>query len=80
MQLSEIKPEGSFKVLRVAIGEEVGKRLVDMGFTEGTEGMVVRAGLLRGPMQVKLRGFDLILRRDEAAGIEIEALVMDASR
>jgi ferrous iron transport protein A len=71
MVVSEVKAGSGFRVLRVLLGREVGKRLADMGFTEGTEGRVVRGGFLRGPFQVHIRGYDILLRRSEAAGIEI---------
>jgi ferrous iron transport protein A len=61
----------AFKVAKVLLDREVGKRLVDMGFTQGTEGAVVRRGFLGGPMQVRIRGYDVLIRRSEAAGIEV---------
>lgn len=65
-------PNGaSFRVVKVALGKEVGKRLADMGFTEGAEGAVVRSGFLRGPLQVRIRGYDILIRRYEAGGIEV---------
>lgn len=65
-------PKGaSFTVLSVILDREVGRRLADMGFTAGTEGTVIRAGFLRGPIQVRIRGYDLLLRRCEAAGIAV---------
>ncbi|AEJ18522.1 FeoA family protein [Gracilinema caldarium] len=72
MYLSDAPNGASFRVLRVTIGKEVGKRLVDMGFTEGAEGAVVRGGMFRGPLQVRIRGYDVLIRRTEAAGIEVE--------
>jgi len=72
MFLSDAPNGASFKVIRVLIGKEVGKRLADMGFTEGAEGAVVRSGLFRGPLQVRIRGYDVLIRRSEAAGIEVE--------
>ncbi len=72
MFLSDAPNGASFKVLRVLLGKEVGKRLADMGFTEGAEGAVVRGVLFRGPLQVRIRGYDLLIRRCEAAGIEVE--------
>jgi Fe2+ transport system protein A len=72
MLVSEV-PEGArFRVVKVLTGREVGKRLADMGFTDGAEGEVVRTGLLRDPLQVKIRGYDLMIRRSEAAQIEVE--------
>jgi ferrous iron transport protein A len=72
MFLSDTPRGGSFTVVRVILGKEVGKRLADMGFTEGTEGAVVRAGFFRGPLQIRIRGYDILIRRYEAAGIEVE--------
>jgi ferrous iron transport protein A len=72
MFLSDTPTGASFKVIKVALGKEVGKRLADMGFTEGTEGAVVRSGFFRGPLQIRIRGYDILIRRYEAGGIEVE--------
>lgn len=85
MFLSDAPNGASFKVIKVILGKEVGKRLADMGFTEGADGAVVRSGFLRGPLQVRIRGYDILIRRCEAAGIEVEAVgdwsaVVDATR
>jgi ferrous iron transport protein A len=72
MFLSDAPGGASFTVIKVTIGKEVGKRLADMGFTAGAGGAVVRAGFFRGPMQVRIRGYDILIRRFEAAGIEVE--------
>jgi ferrous iron transport protein A len=77
MVVSDIRAGATFRVLRVTLAREVGKRLADMGFTEGAEGEVIRAGFLRGPFQVRIRGYDILLRRSEAAGIEIAPLPGD---
>ena len=72
MFLSDAPGGASFRVIKVALGKEVGKRLADMGFTAGTEGAVVREGFLRGPLQIRIRGYDILIRRFEASGIEVE--------
>jgi ferrous iron transport protein A len=71
MLLSEAPSGGSFRVITVALGKEVGRRLADMGFTEGAEGAVVRKGFFHGPLQVRIRGYDILIRRFEASGIEV---------
>lgn len=71
MCVSDLSRGDSFVVSKVQLGKEVGKRLADMGFTEGRQGVVVRKGFLRGPLQVRLMGYDLLLRHSEASGIEI---------
>jgi ferrous iron transport protein A len=73
MVLSEVPAGASFRVVKVALGKEVGKRLADMGFTEGASGEVVRSGIFQGPIQVRIRGYDILIRRYEAAGIEVAA-------
>ncbi len=72
MTVSEIRKGTEFRVLRVLRGGEVGKRLADMGFTEGAAGTVVRRGFWNGPIQVRLRGYDILIRRSEADSVEVE--------
>jgi Fe2+ transport system protein FeoA len=72
MTIANARSGASFAVTRILSGGEVGKRLADMGFTQGAEGAVVRSGFLRGPVHVRIRGYDLILRRSEAERIEVE--------
>ena len=71
MVVSDAPTGASFRVIGVKTCKEVGKRLADMGFTEGAEGEVIRAGLLRDPLQVRIRGYDILIRRSEADDIEI---------
>lgn len=72
MTVADVAKGQAFRVVRVAFGKEVGKRLADMGFTEGAQGHLVRRGFLGGPCQVRILGYDILIRRSEAAGIEIE--------
>lgn len=72
MFLSDAPVGASFRVVRVTLAREVGKRLADMGFTEGAEGQVVRGGFMGGPLQVQIRGYDILIRCCEAAGVEIQ--------
>jgi len=71
MVVSEVPAGTGFKVVKISTGKEVGKRLADMGFTDGAEGRVVRTGLLRDPLQVRIRGYDVLIRRSEAESIEV---------
>jgi ferrous iron transport protein B len=74
MRISNLESGQRFKVRGILLAKEVGKRLADMGFTEGREGTVVRRGLMGGPMEVRILGYELIIRRFEAAGVEVDAL------
>jgi ferrous iron transport protein A len=70
--LSDAPAGASFRVKNIHLSKEVGRRLADMGFIEGTEGAVVRSGFFYGPLQIRIRGYDVLIRRSEAAGIEVE--------
>ncbi|MCX7089643.1 MAG: FeoA family protein [Methylococcales bacterium] len=50
------------------------KRLLAMGLTPGTEFKVTRFAPMGDPIEIKLRGFSLTLRKDEAAILVIEKL------
>lgn len=55
-------------------GKAYRKRLLAMGLTPGTEFKVTRFAPLGDPVELKLRGFALTLRRDEASMLLIEKL------
>jgi ferrous iron transport protein A len=48
------------------------KRLGEMGITAGQHIVVVKAAPLDDPIQVKVRNYNLSLRRDEACNILVE--------
>ena len=50
------------------------KRLLAMGLTPGTQFSVTRFAPLGDPIEIRLRGFALTLRKDEAAILLIEKL------
>jgi Fe2+ transport system protein FeoA len=65
--------EGSeFVIGRVHLLRETGKRLADMGFTEGAHGLIVRRGFFFGPLQINLGESDVMIRVEEAEGIDVE--------
>jgi Fe2+ transport system protein FeoA len=74
MTILDLKNGESFIVKRVKLGKEIGKRLVDMGFTKGVEGEVKRCALLGDPIEVKILNYNISIRKSEAKGIEIEKL------
>jgi len=72
MKLSDLAVGDMFTVNEVTLGGEIGKRLVDMGFSNGVIGEMVRCALFGDPIAVRIMGYDLSLRKSEAAGIEVE--------
>lgn len=50
------------------------QRLMMMGLTPGTSFTVVRVAPLGDPIEIKVRGFNLSLRREEASGLWVTLL------
>ncbi len=72
MFLSQLKI-GESCVIR-QVGSQSGavkRRLVDMGLTPGTTVTLVKMAPMGDPMEVRLRGYELSLRRDDAAQIAV---------
>lgn len=55
-------------------GKAYRKKLLAMGLTPGTHFSVTRFAPMGDPVEIKLRGFALTLRKDEAAILQIEKL------
>jgi len=55
-------------------GKSYRKRLLAMGLTPGTEFKVTRFAPFGDPVEIKIRGFSLTLRRNEAAVLLIEKI------
>lgn len=69
-KLSDQKDSG-LATIRNVRGPEM-LRLLEMGLTPGSKVEVVRAAPLGFPIEVKIRGYLLSLRKSEAECIEIE--------
>lgn len=50
------------------------KRLLEMGMTPGTTVEVLRAAPLGDPIEIKVRGYNLAIRKAEAAKIKVKLL------
>ncbi len=62
------------RILRVAGSPELRKRIASMGGTRGTVVEVTKVAPLGDPMDLKLKGYHLSLRKAEAREIEVEPL------
>ena len=72
LTLADIQPGQKAKIVRVTGPAATNSRLMEMGVTPGTVVSVVRVAPLGDPVEVKVRGYSLSLRREEARGIEVE--------
>ena len=63
---------GKTAVIKVVGGEGVLRlRLLDMGLTPNTRVTVQRIAPMGDPMEIRLRGYELTLRLEDAAKIEV---------
>lgn len=66
--LKDLKPGDKGTITKV----RGGRRLMDMGLVKGAKLEVVRVAPLGDPIEISIRGYNLTLRKDEAAGITVE--------
>lgn len=72
MTLKELKPGQQGKVTSIGTTGPMKRRIMDMGVTPGVEVKVVKVAPFGDPIEINVRGYELSLRKDEAAQIEIE--------
>lgn len=70
--LREIPCGQSVKVTRLNGGGPVKRRIMDMGITKGVEVYVRKVAPLGDPVEITVRGYELSLRKADAAMIEVE--------
>ena len=73
-KLSELKPGEKCLVKKVHGEGIVRRRLFDMGITPGVEIYVRKMAPLGDPIEMTLRGYELSLRKEEAAPVEVEKI------
>ncbi len=70
--LRETKIGGTAKVVKVHGEGAVRRRIMDMGITRGVEIKITKVAPLGDPLEVTVRGYELSLRKEDAARIEVE--------
>jgi ferrous iron transport protein A len=70
--LSELDPGERARVTAVEGDADAVRRLMDLGVIRGTTVEMVRRAPLGDPLEVRVRGFMLTLRRSEAEHITVE--------
>lgn len=71
-RLSDLTPGMKGRIAFVSGRGPIRKRLIEMGFTSDTRFEVIRVAPLGDPIEVKIRGYYLSLRKSEANHIEVE--------
>lgn len=70
--LNEVAIGSSAKVVKLHGEGAVKRRIMDMGITKGVEVYVRKVAPLGDPIEVTVRGYELSIRKDDAAMIEVE--------
>ena len=71
--LRELKPGEKGKIIKITGEGSTYRRILDMGIVKGAEIEIERVAPLGDPIEVKIKGYHLSLRKDEAANIFVEA-------
>lgn len=74
MTLNELKIGQSCKITKVNGDGALRKRLLDMGLTPKTKVTLHKTAPMGDPIELLLRGYNLTIRKEEAARIEAEVI------
>lgn len=72
LTLAELKPGECGTIQRLNGSAQGRLRLLEMGLTPGVHVKVVRAAAFGGPLDILVRGYQLSLRREEAAAVWLD--------
>ena len=72
--LKELKPGEKGRIEKLSGTGAITRRIADMGVTKGSLVEVIRVAPLGDPIDVKIKGYHLSLRKEEAAGILVSRL------
>lgn len=70
--MKDVKTGDIITIKRLHGDGAIKRRIMDMGLTKGTQITVRKVAPLGDPVEINVRGYELSLRRDDAAMIEIE--------
>ena len=70
--LSEMGPKDKGTIVKVGGSGAIRRRLLDMGVVADSEVEVERVAPLGDPIAIKIKGYSLSLRKEEAANIQVK--------
>lgn len=70
--LNELNPKEKGTIVRVGGKGGIRRRFLDMGLVSGSEVEVERVAPLGDPIEIRVKGYHLTLRKEEAANIRVE--------
>ncbi len=73
-RLNKIASGTTVRVIKLHGEGAIKRRIMDMGITKGVEIFVRKVAPLGDPMEVKVRSFELSLRKADAEMVEVEII------
>jgi len=70
--LNELEKGEKGKIVKIGGGGAIHRRLLDMGLVSGSDIEMQRVAPLGDPIEIKVKGYNLSLRKEEAASIQVE--------
>ncbi len=72
MTLRDVKVGKTVRVVKIDGEGPLKRRIMDMGITKGVEIYVRKLAPLGDPIEIRVRGYELTLRKADAETIEVE--------
>ena len=72
--LNEVDVKSKVKVVEIAEGSRIRRRIMDMGIVKNTELEVIGKAPMGDPIEIFVRGYSLSLRKNEAKDIIVEVI------
>lgn len=70
--LGDVQVGGSATIVRLHGGGALRRHLMDLGLIKGTPFTVVKVAPLGDPIEITVRGYELSIRKEEAAIVEVQ--------
>ncbi|MCC7575612.1 MAG: ferrous iron transport protein A [Methanomethylovorans sp.] len=73
--LNDLRPGEKARIIKVLAKGTVRRKLMDMGMVPGSEIEVVRTAPLGDPIEFRIKGYSLSMRKQEAVNVVVETIV-----
>ena len=80
MNLTSLPIGATAKVLNVNGDSPITRRLMEMGIVPGVFVRMIKSAPFGDPLEIRVRGYHLAMRKNEADTIEIQTLEADTPR
>jgi len=70
--LRDLRPGERAIVKRISGTSSIHRRILDMGIVKGAEVEIERVAPLGDPIEIRVKGYHLSLRKEEASNISVE--------